>query len=66
MRNPRKFLKALLLKSATIQMRIDDAMKARYPDTMRVLMLKKQRLAVKDLIMRIKRRMRSKKQLVLR
>ena len=61
MRNPRKLLKSLLLRSAVIQTRIDDAMKARRPDMLQILMLKKQRLKVKDMIMALQRRVRRRK-----
>ena len=61
MRNPRKLLKSLLLRSAVIQTRIDDAMKARSPDMLQILMLKKQRLKVKDMIMALQRRVRRRK-----
>ena len=61
MRNPRKLLKSLLLRSAVIQMRIDDAMKAKRPDMFLVLALKKQRLKIKDMIVAIKQRMRRRK-----
>lgn len=58
MRNPVKYLKALVLKSALIQLRIDDEMRARKPDDLRLLMLKKQRLMVKDAIVKLKQRYR--------
>lgn len=53
--------KALMTKSAVVQMEIEEETRKKHPDWMRVIMLKKQRLRIKDALhaMRQKRRKRT-------
>lgn len=56
---PLNALKALIGKSAKIQIYIEDEMKKKHPDRLRVIVLKKQRLKIKDTIQRMRRRARA-------
>ena len=53
--NAFKKLKSLLIKSAVVQLEIERESRSRYPDWVRVLTLKKQRLMIKDSIQRLRR-----------
>lgn len=53
---PVKALKALLGRSAKIQLMIDDESRKKHPDWFRVITLKKQRLMIKDKIHKLRRR----------
>jgi len=50
-----KKLKALLIKSAVVQLEIDHESSRRSPDWIRLLTLKKQRLIIKDSIRRLRK-----------
>lgn len=52
---PLKALKALLNKSAALQLHIEDESRKKYPDWFRIITLKKQRLIIKDKIHRMRR-----------
>jgi hypothetical protein len=51
-----KKLKSLLMKSAIIQLEIDEESRRKNPDWVRVLTLKKQRLIIKDSLQRLRQR----------
>ncbi len=51
---PFKKLKALMSKSSTIQLHIEDEIKKKHPDWFRIITLKKQRLMIKDKIGRMR------------
>ena len=51
-----KLVKSLLMKSAVVQLEIEEETKKRRPDWMRVVMLKKQRLMIKDKLNQIRNR----------
>jgi uncharacterized protein YdcH (DUF465 family) len=51
-----KLVKSLMMKSAVVQIEIEEETKKRNPDWMRVVMLKKQRLMIKDKIHQIRTR----------
>jgi len=51
---PIKKLKALLTKSAQIQLHIEDESRKKNPDWFRIITLKKQRLMIKDAIRRMR------------
>ena len=53
-----KLFKSLLLKSARVQLEIEAETSKKYPDWMRVIMLKKQRLLIKDRMQRLRQRVR--------
>jgi hypothetical protein len=48
-----KRIKSLLVKSATIQLKIEQESRKKAPDWVKLLMLKKQRLIVKDALHRL-------------
>lgn len=50
-----RFLKSLIMKSAKIQQMIEDENKRKWPDTFRLLKLKKIRLTIKDKIFQLTR-----------
>ena len=52
---PIKKLKALLNKSAQIQLHIEDESRKKNPDWFRIITLKKQRLMIKDAILKLSR-----------
>lgn len=52
---PLKLLKALMTKSAVIQLHIDDETRKKNPDWFRIITLKKQRLMIKDKINKLRR-----------
>lgn len=56
-----KLFKSLLNKSARVQLEIDAETSKKYPDWMRVVMLKKQRLLIKDRIHRLRLQMRTRR-----
>jgi hypothetical protein len=53
-----KRIQSLLMKSAAIQIEIDRETQRRSPDWMRLLMLKKQRLIIKDTLKRFTKKSR--------
>jgi uncharacterized protein YdcH (DUF465 family) len=53
-----KLFKSLLQKSARVQIEIEAETSKKHPDWMRVIMLKKQRLLIKDKIQRLRQRVR--------
>ncbi|MCE3006224.1 MAG: DUF465 domain-containing protein [Rickettsiales bacterium] len=55
---PFKLFKSLLQKSARVQLEIDAETSKKYPDWMRVIMLKKQRLLIKDKLQRLRQKVR--------
>lgn len=57
-----KLFKSLLNKSARVQLEIDAETSKKYPDWMRVVMLKKQRLLIKDRIHRLRLQMRTRRE----
>lgn len=52
---PIKMLRALMTKSAVIQLHIDDEARKKSPDWFRIITLKKQRLIIKDKIHKLRR-----------
>lgn len=48
-----KLMTALMMRSAKIQQKIEDEQRRRWPDMLRLLKLKKLRLAIKDRLMRL-------------
>lgn len=50
-----KKLKALLMKSAVVQLEIEKESRRAFPDWIRLLTLKKQRLVIKDSINRMRK-----------
>jgi hypothetical protein len=52
---PFKMLRALMTKSAVIQLHIDDETRKKSPDWFRIITLKKQRLIIKDKIHKLRR-----------
>ena len=52
---PFKMLKALMSKSAKIQLHIEDETKKKSPDWFRIITLKKQRLLIKDKLNKLRR-----------
>lgn len=50
-----KKLKALLMKSAVVQLEIEQETRQKHPDWRRLLTLKKQRLIIKDSIRRLRK-----------
>jgi hypothetical protein len=52
---PFKMLKALMNKSATIQLHIEDETNKKNPDWFRIITLKKQRLLIKDKLNKMRR-----------
>lgn len=51
-----KRFKSLMMKSAVIQLAIEDERSKKYPNWVKIVMLKKQRLAVKDKLARLHKR----------
>ena len=56
-----KLFKSLLQKSARVQLEIDAEARRKHPDWMRIIMLKKQRLLIKDRLQRLQREMRDRR-----
>lgn len=56
-----RYFKSLMMKSAIVQVQIDEESKRRLPDTIRLLMLKKQRLYILDKIQTLRKRARERK-----
>lgn len=56
-----KLFKSLMTKSAIVQMEIEEETRKKYPDWMRVMMLKKQRLTIKDKLQRLQANRRRKR-----
>jgi hypothetical protein len=56
-----RYMKALLLKSATIQQQIDKEMVRPKPDSLKLLELKMKRLSIKDKIMHVARMVRRRR-----
>ena len=52
---PLRMLRALMTKSAVIQLHIDDETRKKNPDWFRIITLKKQRLIIKDKIHKLRR-----------
>jgi uncharacterized protein YdcH (DUF465 family) len=55
-----KLFKSLITKSAVVQMEIEEESRKKYPDWMRIVMLKKQRLMIKDKLYKLQRHRRRK------
>ena len=56
-----KYLKSLLIKSAVVQMEIEHEQKKKFPNWLRIIMLKKQRLLIKDKLLQLRRVYRENK-----
>jgi hypothetical protein len=56
-----KLFKSLMTKSAVVQMEIEEESRKKYPDWMRVMMLKKQRLMIKDKLYKLQKFRKRKK-----
>lgn len=56
-----KLFKSLMTKSAVVQMEIEEESRKKYPDWMRIVMLKKQRLMIKDKLYKLQKHRRRKK-----
>ncbi len=53
-----KHFKSLMMKSAVVQLEIEDETSKKSPNWVRIVMLKKQRLAIKDKLAKLSRRTR--------
>jgi len=56
-----KLFKSLMTKSAIIQIEIEEESRKKYPDWVRVVMLKKQRLMIKDKLYKLQKNRRNNK-----
>lgn len=56
--NTFKRLKSMLIKSAAVQLEIEKESRRRYPDWIRVITLKKQRLLIKDALLKLRQQAR--------